>query len=260
MGVSPIEVSPRLVEPKAIKYPFAGGTPPTPPPPPIDEWWGLKLTMPEGGTVILRKKGNPNALSLEVSTDGENWQPWTLVGTDYSYTLDAGQTLCVRNTSEYFVAPSKSRSDYWRFFLDAETHASGSITSIAVNNKNYTELDNYCYYSMFAACTNLITAPELPAMILSEDCYDYMFGGCTSLVKAPELPATALAEFCYNAMFAECRTLSKIRTNMTDISALHCLTGWLQGVSATGDFYCPAELIIPSGVSGIPSGWTRHDI
>jgi hypothetical protein len=86
-----------LLRERVKMYGIGGGAEPGPSP--IDDWWGLKLTMPEGGTVILRKNGSPNDVSLEISTDGENWQPWTLVGTDYSYTLEEGQTLCIRNTS-----------------------------------------------------------------------------------------------------------------------------------------------------------------
>jgi len=74
------------------------------------------------------------------------------------------------------------------------------------------------------------------------------------------LPATTLAGSCYGAMFYGCRMLSELRTYMTDISASGCLTNWLSGVAATGDFYCPAELTIPTGTSGIPGDWTRHDI
>ena len=47
---------------------------------------------------------------------------------------------------------------------------------------------------------------------------------------------------------------------MTDISATNSTAVWLSNVSPTGDFYCPAELTIPTGANGIPSGWTRHDI
>ena len=34
---------------------------------------------------------------------------------------------------------------------------------------------------MFAGCTSLTIAPELPAMILAEKCYQSMFEGCSKL-------------------------------------------------------------------------------
>jgi hypothetical protein len=42
---------------------------------------------------------------------------------------------------------------------------------------------------MFAGCSSLEKAPELPATTLSESCYAYMFSGCTLLETSPELPA-----------------------------------------------------------------------
>ena len=327
-----------LLRERVPRYGIGGGAEPGPSP--IDEWWGLKLTMPEGGTVILRKNGNPNAVSLEVSTDGQNWQPWTLVGTDYSYTLADGETLCIRNTSTTFVRLSTSSSNYYQFIFNNTVEASGSVMSLSMDDEtvlslagaNYnfyylfqgcsslvnapslpattlaaecyysmfkgctslvdapnlpattlavecyysmfqgckslvnapnlpaTTLALYCYYSMFRDCESLVDAPNLPATTLAADCYHGMFRGCKSLVNAPNLPATTLAFYCYHSMFRDCTMLSEIRTYMTDTSASDCLYEWIRGVAASGDFYCPAELTIPTGASGIPSGWTRHDI
>ena len=50
---------------------------------------------------------------------------------------------------------------------------------------------------MFAGCTSLQTAPELPAIELAPYCYDSMFYNCTSLQTAPILPAIELAPHCY---------------------------------------------------------------
>ena len=58
-----------------------------------------------------------------------------------------------------------------------------------------------CYSSMFSGCTNLTSAPALPATTLASRCYSSMFYGCSSLTQAPALPATALARSCYSSMF-----------------------------------------------------------
>ena len=65
-----------------------------------------------------------------------------------------------------------------------------------------------CYYMMFRGCTQLATAPELPATALARNCYAMMFYGCTSLTSAPALPATALANGCYSSMFYGCESLT----------------------------------------------------
>ena len=71
-----------------------------------------------------------------------------------------------------------------------------------------TDLADNCYFRMFGGCTSLATAPELPATDLADRCYANMFEGCKSLTKAPELPATKLAYGCYYFMFSDCSALT----------------------------------------------------
>ena len=122
-----------------------------------------------------------------------------------------------------------------------------------------TSLADECYWYMFENCTSLTTAPELPATILAEGCYRSMFENCTSLTTAPELPATILARGCYWTMFKNCTSLNYIKCLATDISATICTDSWVYDVAATGTFVKDANTTWPSGVSGIPSGWTVID-
>lgn len=71
-----------------------------------------------------------------------------------------------------------------------------------------TTLAEDCYFSMFEGCINLTSAPALPATILSEYCYYKMFYGCTNLKTPPTLSTTQLAECCYSRMFYGCLSLS----------------------------------------------------
>ena len=124
-----------------------------------------------------------------------------------------------------------------------------------------TALNEICYTSMFENCTSLTQAPELPATILSDGCYMSMFFGCKSLTKAPELPATELVGRCYREMFYGCSSLNIIKCLATDALASICTEKWLTSVSSTGDFYTPSTTIWETNsTSGIPTGWTRHDI
>ena len=116
-----------------------------------------------------------------------------------------------------------------------------------------------CYSGMFFGCTGLSSAPELPATTLATSCYFQMFQDCSSLTAAPELPATTLAQSCYTSMFSGCTRLSSVICLATDISASYCLNLWLNNVSATGTFMKAAGVSYPSGVSGIPSGWTVQE-
>lgn len=123
-----------------------------------------------------------------------------------------------------------------------------------------TILANSCYGYMFYGCTSLTQVPELPATTLVENCYESMFQGCTSLIIAPELPATKLIDYCYQYMFEGCSKLNNITMLATNISASWCLLYWVSGVSSTGTFTKAAEMTsLPTGTSGIPSGWTVVD-
>ena len=73
-----------------------------------------------------------------------------------------------------------------------------------------TKLADGCYSNMFYGCTNLKTVPTLPAMKMFSGVYRSMFQGCTSLENAPDLPATELADYCYAFMFKGCTKLKKV--------------------------------------------------
>ena len=123
-----------------------------------------------------------------------------------------------------------------------------------------TTLAEICYYEMFRGCTGLTTAHELPATTLADSCYGNMFMNCTNLTTAPELPATTLVYRCYSSMFSGCSNLNYIKMLATDISAGQCLFSWVWGVSATGTFVKSSSMTsLPTGASGIPSGWTVQD-
>ena len=125
-----------------------------------------------------------------------------------------------------------------------------------------TKVNSNCYYRLFYGCTNLKTAPILPAVELttrSSDgtgCYQQMFYGCTNLRYAPTLPAKALSKKSYYQMFYGCTSLRYIKMLATDITAANSLTEWTSGVFASGTFVknetASWDIV---GVNGIPDGW-----
>ena len=119
-----------------------------------------------------------------------------------------------------------------------------------------TTLADYCYAYMFYDCSALVNAPELPATTLVSNCYRSMFYRCTSLTQAPELPATTLASGCYQFMFFGGSNLNYVKSLATDITATNALNQWLYGVASTGTFVKKYGVSYPTGISGIPSGWT----
>lgn len=251
---------------------------------PIDN---LNFTIPEGGVIKLVKNGTPTEVTLEYLIEGEqNWVTWTETNNERSLTLTAGQKVYIRNASETSTGFSISSSNFYRFVFGNDAYGNGNINSLLCKNPENAVMTNNCfsrlftgtklvtapnlpstniaegcYYWMFRACTSLVKAPDvLPSTETYQYCYDYMFYGCTSLVKAPIILATSIVNYSCRSMFGGDTLLDYIYTAMTEITATNSIANWVDGVAATGDFYCPAELDIPTGVSGIPNGWTRHNL
>ena len=238
----------------------------------------------DSSTVKLTKIGSPSG-SFQTSRDGGNtWVDYTI---DTAITLNTGDEVSFRAKTNrtsmqysdihfYFVMTGKIEAwhnvmSLYRTndFATYESLVEGAFVGLFNGCTSLTKapalpattLAKHCCLNMFKGCQSLTEAPELPATTLSEDCYSNMFDGCQSLTKAPELPATTLDRFCYWEMFSGCSKLNEVRIAATT-TGYSALNNWLKGVSATGDFYCdPNATIFPTdSKSGIPSGWTRHNI
>ena len=95
-----------------------------------------------------------------------------------------------------------------------------------------TKLADNCYEGMFYGCTALKSAPALPATELTERCYYSMFYGCTALKSAPALPATELADNCYQGMFNGCTALKSAPALPAEKLALFCYNNMFNGCTA----------------------------
>ena len=91
---------------------------------------------------------------------------------------------------------------------------------------------DHCYAYMFSGCTNLKSAPQLPAVNLVDHCYAYMFSGCTSLDSAPQLSATILADYCYEGMFSGCTSLDSAPQLPATTLADYCYEGMFSGCTS----------------------------
>lgn len=193
------------------------------------------LRFTGNGTIYLRTKLD---LDIEISQDGENFNPWAYEefgGYRYYYTLNLsdGQTYYMRGNNQAGLADAENFS---QFFISGNIYAAGDVGTLInrTGGENLTVPD-YAFKSLFSGCSSMLSAPELPF----KDTGDYS---------------------CYQ-MFYNCSSLGQLITRMTSNTGNNGTYQWLYGVAATGDFYCPQSLVIESNdPSGIPSGWTRHDI
>lgn len=171
---------------------------------------------------------------LEYSTDATSWSVWdgtTTLSADSGklYLRGTGNTIM---TSPYYLdhrwvlsGTDISCNGNIENLLDCATVAKGGHPEMAEGCFNYlfygckslisapalpaTVLSNRCYFNLFFR-TGLKVAPELPATSLSFQCYFGMFESCENLIVPPALPATNLAAECYKHMFQYCTSLTKI--------------------------------------------------
>lgn len=162
---------------------------------------------------------------------GNGWEGYTIGNVVH---LNAGESCKWRCTSH---PSTQTDSRYVRFVMTGTIEASGNCNSMLSSDfENITSLSKYPY------------------------AFISLFKGCASLTKAPALPATTLSGYSYSHMYEDCKSLKEVRVSATT-TATGALNGWLNRVAATGDFYCdPNATIFPTGTSGIPEGWTRHNI
>ena len=212
----------------------------------------------DGSSVLLKKYGSPSG-AFQTSRDGGNtWSDYTI---DTAIALHIGDEVSFRAKTDR--TSGQDRYKYFYFEMTGKIEAWHNVMSLYRTNDfaTYESVRIYAFYKLFEGCTSLVKAPALPATTIAAYCYNSMFSGCRSLTKAPEPPATTLRDYCYGGMFENCQSLKEVRVSATTI-ATGALSDWLNGVSATGDFYCdPNATIFPTdSVSGIPSGWTLQNI
>ena len=188
----------------------------------------LCFTSTGDSTVAMNQYGSPTDISnnkvIQYKLNDGEWQTWDLSGV----MLHDGDKMYVK--SDDTIPLSENEIIYKQFEIMGTVAASGNIMSLL----NFSDtLPSYAFYYLFYNST---------------------------LTQAPELPAATLDNWCYNSMFMGCNKLNYVKCLATNTSATNCTKNWLTNVSATGNFYTPAATNWATGSSGIPRGWTRHDV
>lgn len=96
-----------------------------------------------------------------------------------------------------------------------------------------TTLIDSCYSEMFASCSELTKACELPSELLAPSCYGNMFKSCISLVAAPNLPAKTFKNSCYSSMFESCTSLVDApEIALTGSAGYYCCAGMFKNCNS----------------------------
>lgn len=162
-------------------------------------------------TIQLTKTWRPTSVTLETSTDGENWSTYTIWNT---ITLsNIWDKVYWRNTSTTDTWFSTDDSNCYKFVMTWSIAWSGDINYL-LNKNSTTTLSSWCFTYLFYNCTALTSSPTLPATTLANCCYYIMFAECSNLTTLPSLPALSLPAYCCYYMFKNC---SKIKLSSTQI-------------------------------------------
>ena len=147
-------------------------------------------------------------------------------------------------------------------WTDEEKASVSPTFSLQDGESLYLKGNNTCSVSdlfvfSFSGVGTIAATGDIRAISTNSFCYS-MFNGCTNLTTAPALPATTLANNCYNGMFNGCTKISSLAVYFTAFNqTLSCTTGWLEGVSTTGTFHCPSSLDTTTrDASHVPADWT----
>ncbi len=156
---------------------------------------------------------------LEYSTDAETWETWDGLSVDAQKIYDSFY-LFLRGKNNKEITGGSS----WKWTIEkASAECCGNImTLLDYENPDSADMNPRCFSFMFFKCTGLTSAPELPALTLSDYCYYAMFSGCTGLASAPELPAETMKEWCYARMFEDCTKLTSAPDLSAGTMAAHC--------------------------------------
>ena len=194
----------------------------------------VKFTM----TAVKGEESDFIISGLEYSVNNDDWTQISGSGMSEAITFGGGNgNLRLRGKNLYGTAtymgyakisftPSNENSN-------AQVACTGDIrTLLDYENYNTVETSNARFCNLFNNCTQLTSAPELPATTLARGCYDSMFYNCTSLTTAPALPATTLADNCYFCMFEGCTSLTKAPALPATTLANSCYRSMFDGCTA----------------------------
>lgn len=212
--------------------------------------------MNSSNRVPLTFEALEDGLSISFSNEimycinGGAWE--TLLAEEYTEEVNKGSVISFRHAKSLLGGGSIGK-----FSINKKCNVFGVCSSIIPKVLGEKYMSGYLFYSLFRGCAIVDASKlELPTT-LEKCCFQEMFYRCTSLTTGPELRATTLTEGCYSHIFSFCSNLNYIKMLATDISASNCLSNWVAYVGSSGTFVKnPAMTTLPTGDSGIPSGWT----
>lgn len=138
----------------------------------------LTFTAASDAAIIsLNSTGSPVVDGLQYRLNSaDSWQTYTIGET---FTLNTSEYIQFQNTNEQLSVAERS---YVTFVLVGSFNASGNIQSLL----NYSDIcPDYGFFKLFNSCSNLLSAPLMPAKQVGLRSYGNTFQECLNLTTAP---------------------------------------------------------------------------
>lgn len=219
----------------------------------------VSVNVNSGDTIMWKGNMKPRAAENQFATIGIGKFTWFNYFYEYYAPFDVKGNVLSLIYGDNFLGKTALISGYKHAF-DNLFQYSNVIDASQLSIPCDELLEGACF-GMFYGCQNLTKAPKLPATTLVKYCYCDMFVNCTSLTKAPDLLASVVDRYCYDSMFYGCSSLNYIKMVATSGDGItYGFGGWTNGVASSGTFVKAANVTLPSGVDGIPSGWSVQNV
>lgn len=149
---------------------------------------GVEVTKPaEAYTDCLTFTGETSEFTLKASS--KEWDGTLQWSTDHNTWTNLTATEEMQSVGKKLYLRGKGNTNFFRknyygvrWVLSEKAGCSGNIQTLLDWENPPTSISVVtCYANMFHGCTNLTTAPELPATTLAQRCYAAMFYDCTKL-------------------------------------------------------------------------------
>ncbi len=183
----------------------------------LDEknWLPYVTFSADGEQSVTLNDANNVINSMEYSTDyGKHWSKYD-VNKAYGFGKEIRVMMRGENPNGTAVQNGTSLPEYYSYFSlengnNTGVACAGDIRTL-IDKEGYknANTENARFYSLFGYCSQLASAPDLPATDLADNCYNQMFINCVALTQAPQLPATQLSTNCYFSMFLGCTSLTE---------------------------------------------------
>ena len=226
------------------------------------DYFYIKNEGYESGRIVI---GNVNAQTrtdLEYKIDNGSWTNFVQTWNDYgTFTLQPNSKLYLRGTA-----------GYWKEDDDDIVFSADEIGDISVGGDlrtllNYTDVDSvttipaYCFSQTFQK-NNLISIDNLTlgssVTTVGEHAFKQMFYESQIQNGLDISSVTTLGDNAMNFMYYNCTSLNEAYAPNVSTWDENKTAEWLYGTASTGVVYKPANLVIPTGDSGVPSGWTTQ--